>query len=397
MRVLVVHNSYLERGGEDTVVETEIQTLRDRGVEVEEYRASNSEIATMSALRAAGSTVWNSCHAKQVGRVIDSFSPDLMHVHNTFPLISPAVFHVAKSAGVATLQTIHNYRLICPAATLYRSGAVCEACVGRAVPWPGVRYGCYRGSRAASATVAAMLVTHRLIGTYGRLVDVFVAPSDFVRRKLVEGGLAPDKILVKPHFLASDPGVGNGAGGYALFVGRLSEEKGVQTLVDTWSRDSDLPQLRVVGDGPLSEALSRTAAGNPRVEFLGRLSKEGVAEQMKRAAVLVVPSEVQETFGMVVIEAFATGLPVVASRLGGLEEVVQDGVTGKHFTAGDPDDMRAKLAGVLRDPHALGGMRTKARRTYEEGFTAAHGFEAAMAVYESVLTNRPNRQALAHA
>lgn len=381
MRVLLVHSAYLNRGGEDSVVEREASVLRENGVELYEYRVSNEELVAVPALAKGIKSIWNADQADKLRQALAGFQPDVVHLHNTFPLISPAAVRVAKDAGAATVQTLHNYRLLCLSATLRREGKVCEDCVGKAVPWPGVVHSCYRDSRSASAVVAAMLVTHRVLGTYRRLVDVFIAPTEFVRQKMASGGLPAAKIAVKPHFLSEDPGAGDGGGGYALFVGRLSEEKGLPTLLEAWRTLGSRLPLKIAGDGPLMERVMAEAATSQGVHVLGALDQSAVVELMKRATVLLLPSESYETFGLVAIEAFATGLPVVASRLGAIAEIVKDGETGLHFSPGDVVDLRSKVEALIADPARLSAMRVRARTEFLSRYTAERNFADLIDIY----------------
>lgn len=384
MRVMLVHCRYLQRGGEDTVFEAETALLAERGVETLPYTVSNEELLHVSPLTQAFYTIWNRHQASRLASVARSFRPDVVHFHNTFPFMSPAVLLAAKEARAATVQTLHNYRLLCPAATFYRDGHVCEDCLPHSVPWPSVRFGCYRDSRAASAGVAAMLATHRLFGTYRRFVDRFIAPTAFVRGKFVSAGFAPEKVSIKPHFLSTDPALGEGEGGYVLFVGRLSREKGIGALLEAWKSGISAP-LRIVGDGPLREAVASAVAESHNMTWLGPLGRTEVIEQMRGAALLVFPTELYETFGMVAIEAFATGLPVVAPDHGAVAEVVRDGVTGALFRPGDPGDLRAKVEGLLADPERILRMRVSARREYSEKYTADRNFQALMGIYEAAV------------
>lgn len=384
-RILLVHSSYRQSGGEDAVFEAETQLLSQRGCDTRVYRRSNDSLLNSPLPMLAAKAIWNGGEARSLREAMREFRPDIVHVHNTFPLLSPAVLHVAKSEGAATVQTLHNFRPMCPAGTFHRDGRVCEDCKGMSVPWPAVVHGCYRGSRSASAAAAAMLTSHRLLGTYGGAVDLFVAPTEFVRRKYVEGGFDGDKIVVKPHFVISDPGESTGDGGYALFVGRLTEEKGVRTLMDAWAGLADELPLRIVGDGPLRDYVESIAKSSRGISVLGARDSDDVAEQMRRASLLVFPSEWFESFGLVIIEAFAASLPVVASDMGAARELVADGESGVLFRAGDPTSLRSTIQRLVSDPPRLARMRRAARDAYLKKYTADVNFGALMAIYNRVL------------
>lgn len=384
--LLKVHTHYQQPGGEDQVFSTEVAILRQRGHHVVDLTFHNQELDRMPPWRQGAVTLWNQEAYRRVMEIIRAHRPDLVHVHNTFPLASPAVVHAAKAEGVPVVMTLHNYRLLCVNALLFRHGQVCEACMGR-LPWRGALYGCYRKSRAASAVVGGMIALHRALGTWN-LVDRFIALTEFGRQKFIEGGFPPEKIVVKPNFVHPDPGPGEGRGGYALFVGRLSPEKGLGTLLRAWERLGGKMHLKIVGDGPLAPEVQEAQKRIPGVEWLGRKAPEEVYALMGEAAFLVFPSEWYETFGRVAIEAFAKGTPVLAAHIGAVGEVTEDGRTGLHFRPGDPEDLAAKVEWLLARPTELARMRKEARAEYEAKYTAERNYELLMAIYRGVLEGR---------
>lgn len=390
MNVLVVHNFYLQAGGEDEVFRAETLELERlgpaAGVQVSTYTAHNAPVGGRD-VGAALRTVWNPAAAREIGQLVRERGIDVVHFHNTFQTISPAAYWAARSAGAAVVQTLHNYRLLCPAHTLFRDGRPCEDCVGR-LPWPSVKHACYRDSRAASGVVAAMLGTHRALGTYSRMVDLYVALTEQARDVYVRGGLPADRLVVKPNFLADDPGVGDGGGDYALYVGRLTPEKGVATLLEAWrTLGPELP-LRIVGDGPLAPEAGAAAREQPGVTFLGQQPQAEVRRLMRSARLLVFPSEWYEGLPMTLIEALATGLPVVASRIGAAGSVVEHGQTGRHFRPGDAADLAAQVRWLLAHPADLARMRREARLTYEARYTAPANVRALLALYEEARRRR---------
>ncbi len=297
MKILQVHNFYQQPGGEDQVYFAESELLQRHGDVVEQYSVHNDSLDQKRGFHVALQTIWNGDSYRRIREVISRFRPEVVHCHNTFPIVSPAAYYAARAERVPVVQTVQNYRLICPAATLLRKGRVCEDCVGHFVPYSGVLHSCYRGSRAASAAVASMLTAHRLIGTWRKAVESYIAPTEFLKSKLVQGGLPAHKVAVKPNFLPSDPGPGPGDGGYALFVGRLSPEKGLATLLRAWRELQDLP-LRIAGDGPLRDFVTAQAKALPNVSVLGFQERSEVIKLVKAAALLVVPSEWYEGFPM---------------------------------------------------------------------------------------------------
>ena len=385
MKVLLIHNYYQQAGGEDGVFLEEADLLEAHGHEVTRYQLHNDQIATMKRAVLVEKTIWNRSAYRDLEHLIGRTRPDVTHFHNTFPLVSPAGYYAAKAAGLPVIQTLHNYRLLCPNALFYRNGGPCEDCLGKTVTWPGVIHGCYRGSSAASAVVTAMLSAHRAAGTWTRAVDKYVVLTEFARRKFVDGGLPTGKVVVKPNFVRTDPGVGAGRGGYALFVGRLSPEKGVNTLLEAWSRFGKSIPLKVAGDGPLEGRVAAAAKKVTGLEYLGHKRVEEVRMLMKGAKMLVFPSEWYETFGRVAAEAFAAGTPVVASDIGAVAEIVDDGRTGLRFRPGDARHLAAQVERMLSYPREYARMRREARAEYESEYTAERNYEMLMSIYESAL------------
>ncbi|MDR7588877.1 MAG: glycosyltransferase [Armatimonadota bacterium] len=385
MRVLILHNRYREPGGEDAVVAAEGELLRSRGHEVQEFIAENAEVDGISALRAAAEAVWSEAARRRVLRLIREFRPDVVHLHNTFARLSPSVYWACQEAGVPVVQTLHNYRLLCANAIFFRDGHPCEDCLGR-LPWRGVVRGCYRGSRAASGMVAGAVTFHRVLGTW-RLVDRFITLTEFMRQKFIRAGFPPAKLAVKPNFVYPDPGTGEGKGGYALFVGRLSPEKGLGTLLRAWERLGGKVPLKIVGDGPLAGDVRQAVEQVPGVEWLGRKAREEVYALMGDAAFLVFSSEWYEGFPLVVGEAFARGLPVVATALGSQGSIVHHGRTGLLFRPGDPEDLAAKVEWLLSHPKELTRMRREARAEYEVKYTADRNYQMLMEIYRQAIDN----------
>lgn len=381
MRVLLLHNRYQQPGGEDGVFAAESDLLEARGHQVLQYTAHNDRVAKMGRPALARATVWNGEVYRELRDLIRRERPYVAHFHNTFPLISPAAYHAARAEGVPVVQTLHNYRLLCPNAQFFRDGRVCEDCLGKAVPWPGVVHACYRGSRAASGTVAAMLTAHRALGTWSEKADAYVALTEFAREKFVQGGLPAERISVKPNFLPEDPGVGEGRGDYFLFVGRLSGEKGVDALLAAWERLGERVRLKIVGDGPLAPGVARAAERLGGMEWLGRQPKDRVLGLMKDARALLFPSVWYEGFPVVFAEAFAVGLPIIASDLGSMSSLVDPGRTGLHFRPGDPKDLAARVEWASANPAELKRMRGEARAEFEARYTAGRNYQLLMEIY----------------
>jgi glycosyltransferase involved in cell wall biosynthesis len=396
MKILSVHNSYQQHGGEDEVFASERDLLRSAGHEVVEYVRDNNEIRDYGIWKKATlglRTVWAGDSAREVQELLKREKPHLAHFHNTFPLISPAAYSACQEAGIPVVQSLHNPRLICPAATLHRDGHVCEDCLGKTLPWPGVLHACYRNSRVQTGVVASMLMVHRYLNTWEKQVNTYLVPTDFYRRKFAEAGLPLRKIAIKPHSVAPDPGQTQGVQEYALFVGRLAAEKGVVTLLKAWERLKSIP-LKIRGDGPLeSRVRERARDSSYRMELVPRLARKDLPVLLQGARFLVWPSEgYYETFGLVAVEAFACGVPVVASRIGVMAEIVEDGRTGLHFTPGAPQDLAAKIEWAWSHREAMSEMGRAARQEYEAKYTAERNYCRLIGIYRQALEH-PHRNA----
>ena len=389
MKIVLVHNQYQQGGGEDVVFAQERRNLERAGHQVVAYHRSNLEIdnpAPLARLALAKDTVWSSRTRRDFAALLAREAPDIVHVHNTFVVISPSIYSACKEHGIPVVQTLHNFRLMCPAATFYRDGNICEACADRGL-WSAVRHGCYRGSRTASATVALMLATHRLLGTWRDAIDSYIALTAFSRDKFIVAGIDPRKIFVKPNFIDPDPGPRTAVGDYAVFTGRLTPEKGVVTLLQAWKQLPGHCPLQIVGDGPERLRLKAFVSEHniPGIAFRGRLTREETMATVKGARFAIVPSTYYEGFPMVIAEAMACGVPIVCSRLGAMKEIVADGVTGLHFSAGDADDLMRKVAWAWRHPSEMREMGAAARREYEDYYTADRNYSLLMEIYERTL------------
>ncbi len=376
-KVLVAHNGYQQRGGEDSVVESEIALLRMHGHEVRLYGRHNDEIEGASRVALAAQTLWSQRTVHEVDALLTEFKPDVIHVHNTFPLISPSVYWAARRRGVPVVQTLHNFRLMCPQAMFLREGQVCEDCLGH-VPWRGVMRACYRESRLQTAVLASSVTLHRAVGTYDKAVTLYVALNEFCRRKFIEGGLPAQRVVIKPNFV-EDVGGGEAHRAGGLFVGRLSQDKGVSVLLEAL-RLQPTP-LQVIGAGEFADA-TRTQLGE---DALGFLPVAEILDRMKRAAYLVVPSLWYENFPRTLVEAFSVGLPVIASRLGALAELVEDGVTGLLFEPGNAQDLASKLSWAQAHPQEMRAMGDAARARYLSAYSPEQNVRQLLNIYEQAV------------
>jgi glycosyltransferase involved in cell wall biosynthesis len=380
MNILMIHNAYQQPGGEDQVFRQESQLLKDHGHRVVLLEEHNDRVADRGQLQLAADTIWSKSAHDRIGELIRAERIELVHAHNTFPLLSPSVYHAAKEIGVPIVQTLHNYRLTCPAATLFRNGGICEDCVGK-VPWRSVVHACYRDSRPATAVTAAMLTTHRALGTYRNAVTRYIALSEFTRNKFVEAGLPAERLVVKPNFLVRDPGVGQGDGGFCLFAGRLTEEKGIRVLLEAWTQFRPGLPLLIVGQGSLESEVIAAAQQNPMIRFERWMAKDQLMATFHQAAALVLPSIWYEPFSMTILEAFATGLPVITSKLGTMVSVIDHARTGLHFEPGSASALSTQVGAIAEDGDLLLRMRRNARREFETKYTGDVNYRQLMTIY----------------
>lgn len=382
MRIVIAHNYYLQRGGEDSVVESEIALLRQHGHEVVVYERNNEDIASSSInkLKLAADTIWSRRTVDDVDRLIKTFAPDIIHAHNTFPLISPSIYWAAKRRQIPIVQTLHNFRLACPQALLLRDGTVCEDCLGK-VPWRAVAHKCYRESRAQTAVVAMMLQSHRLAGTWSTQVDRFIALNQFCKSKFIESGLPEEKISIKPNFVdLPQPLIQERRG--LLYVGRLSKEKGVNVLADAVEKRPTIGSIDVIGTGPLETSLRATT----NLRMLGPRQSTEVYRAMREAVALVLPSICYENFPRTIVEAFANGTPVIASKLGGMAEIVEHGKTGLLFESGNASELAETMTWAIQHPSLMESMGIAAREKYEQQWSADVNIKLLVQIYTDAIS-----------
>ncbi|MFC3449805.1 glycosyltransferase family 4 protein [Amycolatopsis speibonae] len=391
MKVLVIHNRYRSEqpSGENNVVDQETALLAEAGHEVGLFERRSDDIAGMSLPRKAVVPLqvpWNRAVRADLARRLADDRPDVVHVHNTFPLLSPSVLAACAEAGVPTVATVHNYTLICPPGTLYRDGQVCTDCVGR-TPLPAVRHGCYRGSGIATVPMAASLMLNRNRWWSG--VSRFFCISKAQREVLIAAGMPAERLAVKYNYVA-DPGkTRQGAGEHLLFLGRITEEKGIGLLMKAWdllvAAGGPLPPLVIAGTGPMQDEVARWAHGRDDVRYLGLQSKEECRDLVARSNAVLAPSEWLETFGLVVVEAMAAGVPTVAAAHGAFRELVEDGVTGLLHEPGNPESLAACLREVVGDAERNQEMGWAARLVYEQEFTPKIGLERLVGGYRAAI------------
>ena len=387
MRILILHNRYKLQGGEDVVVQQESQMLRDAGYFVDVMEVSNDEIESgADKLKTALMTIYSPLMRKLVERRIKDVRADVLHVHNFFPRLTPAVYDAGEDLGCAVVQTLHNYRLVCPGGLLFRDGEVCKECLGKSFALPGIQHGCYRGSRIGSATIATMAAFHRVRGTWRSRVDRYIVLNEYARTVFAQyGGFPPERMRVKPNVVL-DSGIGRGSGGYALFVGRLSPEKGIATLLRAASDPAFRLPLKIVGTGPMEADVVEATTAHPGIEYLGAQPRAEVAKLVGDALVQIVPSEWHEAGGPLVIgEAFAAGVPVITPAMEPMSTVVQDQVSGLLYTPRDHEDLCRAVAMIVDNPEMVAGMRIKARHRYEAMYMPATNLNALETIYREAI------------
>jgi glycosyltransferase involved in cell wall biosynthesis len=397
LKIITVHNRYVQAGGEDQVFESEARLLREYGHEVTQIEEQTVyPDGLVKKLGVAMDCIWSRRWYEKFREKLKDLRPDVVHVHNFFPLISPSIYYACRREGVPVVQTLHNYRLLCSNAEFYREGKVCEECLHHGL-LRGVKYGCYQGSKLGTAALGSMVGVHRRMHTWSTKVDCYIALTEFARQKMIEGGLPANRIRVKPNFVLPDPGSKWSEplssepqeGSYALFVGRLVQAKGVLSLLKAWENIPHIP-LKIAGDGACRERLESTLKDGktPSAKYVGRLSRPETLKAMKKARFLVFPSEWYEGFPVTIAEAFACGIPVICSRLGSMQEIVADGETGLHFEAGNTNDLAEKVQWAWQHPEVMNEMGHRSRQEFERKYTAARNIEMLEAVYGSAIRPR---------
>lgn len=393
MRILQLHNLHQATGGALHVLEQEAELLTAAGHQVEQQLEPAAEESGLGPVAMGVAAVWNRAACRQLAATIERFDPDVVHVHTPFPLQSPAVFRVAHRAGRPTVTTVHGYRYSCVGGICLREGRPCEDCVGTRLKLGGIRHRCYHDSLAASTALTISLVGHRAIGTLTRDVDRYIALTGFGRDVLVRDGIPSAKVVVKPNAVP-DPGppvAQDGREGYALFVGRLVEEKGIRTLLEAWRSMSPGLDLYLAGDGPLRDVVDAMAADIPAVHVLGWCDADRVAELMARASLTVVPSEWYEAGPLVILQSLAAGTPVLTSDLPNLCDSLLEHGAGRAFRTADPDSLRAAATQLLTEEPERRALGLRARALYEDQHTPAGALAALEHIYREVMAEHGRR------
>lgn len=382
MKVIMIHNRYQYQGGEDAVFQVESDMLSRNGHTVEQLIFDNKEIQTsLDKFLLIVRGIYNPKSAAVLEKLIQRFKPDIIHVHNFFPLASPAIFFIAKKYRIPTVVTLHNFRLICPSATLYFDGKIYEKNIHQLLPLDGILKGVYRNSKLQTAGLAAITTFHNIIGTWKNKVTKFIVLTEFAKKKFGDSALRADEnqFTVKPNFV-EDYGDGESQReDFFLVVGRLSEEKGIETALKAFRLCNF--KLVIIGEGPLKHGVEIAAKSNPNITYLGFQQKQKIITYLKKCRALLFPSVCYEGFSMTLLEAFSTGTPVIASRLGSMAEVVDDGKNGLHFEPGNELDMVAKMQLLSSDRELAFKLAANARKTYLKKYTPEMNYKILIDIY----------------
>lgn len=388
MRILIIHNEYNTMGGEDSVFNQETSLLRQNGHEVFIYLRSNKEILSAGLFRRILmplTMIWSLKTLKELKKIIEVHKPEVAHFHNTFFMISPSAYFICKKHGIPTIQSIHNPRWFCIAASFYRDSHICLKCKSMFVPWPGIILKCYRNSRTYSLFVVLMLLSHKILNTWHKCISQYVSFSQFYKTLLIEQGFEEKKIYIKPHFISPDPSlcnIGSFNSSCALFVGRFDQQKGIMTLLKAWTKTKEA-SLRIYGGGILQNKVNEFITENnlTGIQQFGFVQKSQIFEAMKKAQFLIFPSEWYETFGLTIIEAFACGIPVIASRLGVITEIIKEKETGLFFEPGNSADLAEKVQWAFSNKEEMIKMGENARKEYLIKYTPEINYEMMLEIY----------------
>lgn len=386
MKILQVHNYYQLPGGEDIVVSNEKKLLESFGHTVIQYTRHNSEIENYSLREKFSlfkSTYWSKKSFSEISAIIKKEEPDICHVHNYLPLISPSVFYACKENNIPVVQTLHNYRMLCANAYLFRNGSVCEECLGKSL-CHSVKYGCYRNSRIQTYVVASSMEKHKQRGTFDNFVDAYICLTEFQRNKMIEGGISELLLQVKSNFIHDDPGFENNSENFLISAGRLDIQKGTDILIKSIDRLENDIKIMVAGSGPSEEQVKT----HPKINYAGQLSHNELIQNLKKSYALIFPSVCFEGMPLTIMEAFACGKPVIASRLGAMEELITEGYNGLLFEPGNPEELAQKINRAAKHPEEIKRMGENARKEFEEKYTADMNYKLLIDIYQKVIERK---------
>ena len=389
MKILFVHNFYQIAGGEDAVYRNEMDLLKAHGHDVIEYTVDNASINSLwDKLSVMVKTIFSFSQYRKIKKILKDSSPDVVHVHNYFPLISPAVFYACKKMNIPVVHTLHNYRAVCPSALLMHDGKICEKSIQHS-SWWAVKEKVYRNSFIGSFILTCMVEFHKKIGTWQNQVSYFISLTQFAKNKYIESGWPSHKVLIKPNFIEDplqDETPIKNKGGYAIYVGRLGEEKGIDLILKSWV-NIDFP-LKIIGAGPLQHAVEKSTCSN--IEYLGLQQKDDVLRLVKNADFIVMASTWYEGFPMVLVEAMACGTCALVPNLGSMSEVIQANENGIYFEPGNSDDFIKQINWLIHNPTETNKMSANARKIYMSQYTAEKNYHQLYEIYQKSLLGKKN-------
>jgi len=387
MKVLLVHNYLRPPSGENIVFEHERSLLEAHGHKIAVYVKKNEEITTWSLGDRIGlplNVIWSQKSYQEIKRLIQDFKPQIVHFHNIFPLISPSAYYACQQGNIPVVQTLHNFRLICPGALLFRNGKICEECLRKSI-WRGVLYGCYHNSKIHTAGVATMVAFHRLLQTWSKQVTLYITLTEFATKKFIDAGFPKHKLVIKPNFLINPPSPEFQNSGFVVFIGRLGEEKGLKILIEAWRNITTIP-LKIIGEGPMRFELEKIVRElNLSIEILGYRPPQECMNYLKMSQFFIFPSIWYEGLPMVVLEAMACGKPIIASGIGVLPELIKDKVTGLLFEPGNVNDLVEKIKWMINHKAEAIEMGKRARVEFEDKYIADKNYELLMDIYQKAI------------
>ena len=389
MRILLCHNFYRSAApsGEDIAYENEKKMLIEAGINVDTYEKYNDDlenIAFFDKAKLGISNSWSNTSYCEIKRKIKKFKPDLVHFHNTFPQITPSGYAACKDMSVSVVQTLHNFRLLCANALFLRDGKVCELCLSGSL-YSAIRYKCYRNSLVASASQVLCISRNRWNGSYFNNVDTYIALTEFAKNKFIKAGFNSNLLKIRPNFLPNPPQYSRCNQNYAIFVGRITKEKGIMTLLESWEGRKDY-QLKVIGAGELlSDCKKFVFENNLNVEFMGYLPRKETQSAIQKARFMILPSECYEGFPISLLEAYASGTPILVSNIGGQSEIVNDGITGRKFNVGSKEDLKEKCHELFEDDELVEMLSKNARQEFEQKFTQSSVLRETLKIYSSLI------------
>ena len=388
MRILIIHNRYQQRGGEDSVFENESSLLKKYGNSVEQLIFSNEEInSPISKIKAGISSIYNKSSAKKLDNKIQIFKPDIIHVHNFFPIASPSIFYESQKHNIPIVMTLHNYRLICPNALLFRDGKVCEECINKEFAINGVMNGCYRDSKLQTFALATMSYLHKKTKTWENRVDKYIALTNFAKNKILNSSLKlkEKQITIKPNYV-NDHGFELNKDDYLIFIGRLSKEKGVDILLNAFKNSKR--KIVIIGSGPMKDIVEEYSKNYQNIEYLGFQQMDVIIQKLKKAKALIFTSVWYEGMPMTILESLSTGTPVVSTDIGGPAEIITNNKTGLIYKVGDVEDLQNSIEKLYSDNDFFKNLCINARKEFEDKFSEKQNYQKLINIYKEVIDEK---------